>query len=106
MTDKELLQKKYDSANVTESDLSFGRTMPFGKYKGKYIYYLLVKHHRYMQWALEGTSFTLTETERWWKNKIDTVIELAKADRLISGLCGQMNLGGMDNIENPHSIVE
>lgn len=106
MTDKELLQKKYDSGSVTESDLSFGRTMPYGKYKGKYIYYLLVKHHRYMQWALDETSFSLAETERWWKNKIDTVIELAKADRLISGLCGQMSLGGMDNVENPHSIIE
>ena len=47
MTDKELLQKKYDSGSVTESDLSFGRTMPYGKYKGKYIYYLLVSSYAY-----------------------------------------------------------
>jgi hypothetical protein len=33
-------------------------------------------------------------------------LECARADNLIFGLCSQMGLGGVDNMENPHWIAE
>lgn len=108
MTDRDRLEACFQAGDVKEEDLAFGRVMPFGKHKGKYIYHLLVKHHLYMDWVLANTRFTLTGTETWWKEKIDTAVTIAEANRLISGLgfyvtrvC-KMPL----NIENPHSVVE
>lgn len=107
MTDKELLEKKYNAGKVTANDLDFGRTMPFGKYKGHHIYHLLVKHWRYMDWIVHNTTFTLTDTEKWWKAKIDIVIECRKADNLITGLAGMMGMAiPEENIENPHQVIE
>ena len=108
MTDRERLEACFRAGDVKEKDLAFGRVMPFGKHKGKYVYHLLVKHHLYMDWVLANTRFTLTETETWWKDKIDTAVTIAKADRLIGGLglCVK-SVGKLPpNIENPHSIVE
>ena len=107
MDDKSRLQKWYSmGARRPAECLDFGRVMPFGKYKGTAVYCLLVKHPFYMSWILENTGFKLTETEAWWKAKVDLAIELWRADRLIAGLAGQMHLGGVSNIENPHWIVE
>lgn len=106
MTDLEKLSKFFDEGKITENDLRFGRQMPFGKYKGKYICHLLVKHWRYMDWVAKNTRFDLNDIEVWWKNKIDLFIEMQKADNLIRCLCGQLNVGGIDNIENPHFIIE
>lgn len=107
MTDKEILEEKYNRDEVTANDLNFGRTMPFGKYKGQFIYYLLVKHWRYMDWAVKIAGFRLTETEQWWKSKIDTFIAIRRADNLIFGLSGIMNsVVPMENEDNPHCVVE
>ena len=102
MTDRQILSQKFDDGTVTETDLSFGRKMPFGKYKGTCIYYLLVAHPYYMEWILKHTKFTLTETEAWWKDKIDTII---RVDNLLCGLSSYLYMGD-SNIENPHWIVE
>ena len=107
MTDREKLETWYKhGARNAALCLDFGRKMPFGKYKGNAVYVLLVKHPMYMDWILENTGFKLTETEAWWKDKVDLVLEIIRADRLIAGLAGQMHLGGVDNIENLHWIVE
>lgn len=106
MTDTEILIEKYNGGNVTEEDLSFGRIMPFGKYKGKYIYHLLVKHWRYMDWIVNNTKFKLTETEKWWKNKIDITIAIVRADKILNGLPLPSSNILMPNIENPHLIIE
>lgn len=107
MTDKEILLDKYNKDEVTYNHLSFGRQMPFGKYKGQYIYYLLVKHWRYMDWIVTNTDFILTDTEKWWKSKIDTFIECRKADNLISGLAGMLgSCIPLENENNPHLVIE
>ena len=107
MNDKEHLENWYNAGAWNPSEqLDFGRKMPFGKHRGKAVYCLLVKHPMYMDWILENTGFKLTDTEAWWKAKVDLVLEVARTDRLVADLTGQMHLGGVDNIENPHWIVE
>ena len=104
MTTKERLIKLYNNGKVTKQDLCFGRIMPVGKYKGCYIFHLLVKHHRYMDWMVKEAKFGLTPIEIWWKNKIDTFIAIRKADNLIGGLaaCGCDASDILPNIENPY----
>ena len=107
-TEKERLEYHFEHGLVKENELDFGRIMPFGKYKGKFIYHLLVKHWRYMDWICNNTKFKLTEDEIWWKCQIDLVIELSNADRIISGvgsMLGKMEIGS-ENLENPHQVVE
>lgn len=107
MNERERLEEWYNNGAWNPAgNLNFGRAMPFGKYKGTAVYCLLVKHPLYMSWILENTGFKLNPVEAWWKEKIDLVLEIARADRLIAGLAGQMHLGGVGNIENPHWIVE
>lgn len=88
------------------SALNFGRKMPFGKHKGMYMYCLIVKHPMYLNWILKNTKFQLTRDEKWWKGKIDNALALYRVNRLIGGLAPLMKLGGIDNIENPHLMVE
>lgn len=104
--DKNRLQSLYDSGRISPSDLKFGRKIHFGKYKGEYIFFLLAAHPYYMDWVMNNTQFTLNETEIWWRAKADLELELIKADRLIYALKSQMRLGGMDNEDNPHAVVE
>lgn len=60
-----------------------------------------------MDLLITSTGFLLTDTERWWKNKIDTFIECRKADNLIYGLVGMMGLATpLENENNPHCIIE
>lgn len=103
--EKELLQKNLHNDTVLEADYQFGRIMPFGKYKGWYIYYMMLKHPCYSKWIEENTNFKFNEIERWWLNEI---IDLATADNLISALGGAVIKYGElpENIENPHSIIE
>lgn len=86
--------------------LDFGRKMPFGKYKNTAVNILLVKHPMYMDWILNNTTFRLDEDEKWLKDRVDLVLECARVDNIIFGLRSQTGLGGVDNIENPHWIVE
>lgn len=106
--EKEILERKYNTGKVRENDLSFGRIMPFGKYKGKYIYHLLVKHHRYMDWIVKNTQFGLTETEMWWKKKIDDFVSSMEDSRTVQLLSCLVGYLPTDNsYENdPHSILE
>lgn len=88
------------------SALTFGRKMPFGKHKGMYMYCLIVKHPMYLNWILKNTKFQLTKDEKWWKVKVDNALASYRINKLIGGLAPLMKLGGVDNIENPHLMVE
>lgn len=106
MTDKDLLQEKINDGTISSDDLMFGRKMPFGKYKGKYMYWLVVKHPYYVKWAVEQVKFKLTETEHWlWKECLDGLY-LCKIDRLIYDLGKQVIKSGYLPESNPHLIVE
>ena len=105
--DRKKLESWYNNGAYNASlNLNFGRKMPFGKYKGNTVYFLLVKHPKYMSWILENTGFELNEDEEWLKSIVELAIECVRADRLIMGLRTQIGLGGVDNIENPHWCVE
>ena len=105
--DRERLSRWYERETWRgASALAFGRKMPFGKHKGMYMYCLIVRHPLYLDWILENTKFQLTEDEKWWKGKIDGALALYRINRLIGGLAPLMKLGGIDNVENPHSAVE
>ena len=105
--EKELLKQKWNADEVLEADLSFGRKMPFGKYKGQYVYWLLIKHWRYMTWIVKNTGFQLTETEQWWRQKVLDYIHDFQVNQWIADLCGYMSPDeDCGNIENPHWIVE
>lgn len=119
MTDKELLEQRFRDEKVSDEDLAFGRIMPFGKHKGMYLYRLLVKHPYYMNWILENTQFTLTETEAWWKEKIDNEIKrlervnMTKRMEEYNRYLGESNYDAyydddldLGNIEDPYWIVE
>ena len=106
MTIKELLQSKVNDRTICGNDLLVGRQMSFGKYKGKYILWLLSKHPFYMKWAIENTSLQLNEVEQWWKEKVETALLLTHTNSIIYGLGKQMiKLGGLPE-GNPHAIVE
>ena len=106
-TDRQRLEAWYRRGCTNASrQLNFGRKMPFGKYRNTEIYILIVKHPRYMDWILENTGFRLNEDEKWLKDIVDTALACARINNLIFGLHSQMGLGGVDNIENPHWIVE
>ena len=92
--------------NGASTQLDFGRKMPFGKYKNTAVNVLLVKHPMYMDWILKNTTFKLNEDEKWLKDRVDIAFECTRADKLIFGLRSQIGLGGVDNMENPHWIVE
>jgi hypothetical protein len=107
VTDRQRLESWYRRGCTNPSvQLDFGRKMPFGKYRNTAVYILIVKHPRYMDWILENTNFHLNEDEKWLKYRVDMALECASADNLIFGLRSQMGLGGVDNMENPHWIVE
>lgn len=105
--DRKKLESWYNNGAYNASlNLNFGRKMPFGKYKGNTVYILLVKHPKYMGWILENTDFHLNENGKWLKDKVDTALACVRVNNLVFGLRSQMRLGGVDNIENPHWIVE
>lgn len=103
--EKQLLQKNLSNDTTQEDRYKFGRIMPFGKYKGWYVYYMILKHPHYTKWIHDNTNFKLNETEMWWLNEI---VDLIRLDKLISALgVAVTRYGEMpENIENPHSIIE
>ena len=103
---KSLLESKVEDGSICADSLLIGRTMPFGKYKGKYVLWLLGKHPFYMKWILKNTKFTLNHTEQWWKEQVDTALLLAHADSIIYKLGKQMIKDGTLPESNPHYIVE
>lgn len=106
--DKERLQYNLKNDISGESNYRFGRKVPFGKYKGWYVYWLILKHRFYAKWLNENTQFKFNETELWWFEKINEIGEGIRLNNLLSALgaivirCGELP----GNIENPHSIVE
>ena len=106
MTIKELLQSKINDNAICSDDLLIGRTMNFGKYKGKYVLWLLSKHPFYMKGIVENTSFRLNDTEQWWKEEVETALLLANVDSIIYGLGKQVIKHGELPETNPHYIVE
>ena len=83
--------------------------MPFGKYKGDSVLYLLVKHWKYMQWVLDNTNFKLNETEEWFNNYLDEQESLQYTDKILYGLSKVTSKSNViDNFPetNPHYIIE
>lgn len=103
--DKQLLQKNLHNDTTREEDYQFGRIMPFGKYKGWRVYYMILRHPRYTKWINDNTDFKLNETEMWWLNEI---IDFVRLDNLINALgAAVIKYGELpENIGNPHLIVE
>lgn len=88
---------------------TIGRKMPFGKYKGDSVLYLLVKHWKYMQWVLDNTNFKLNETEEWFNNYLDEQESLQYTDKILYGLSQVTSKSNViDNFPetNPHYIIE
>jgi hypothetical protein len=88
---------------------TIGRKIPFGKYKGDSVLYLLVKHWKYMQWILDNTNFKLNETEEWFNNYLDEQESLQHTDKILYGL--SQVASKCDVIDsfpetNPHYIIE
>ena len=103
--EKQLLQKNLRNDTAREEDYQFGRIMPFGKYRGEYIYYMILRHPGYSKWIGGNTNFKFNEIEMWWLNEI---VDLVRLDNLIGALGGAVIRYGEppENIENPHSIIE
>lgn len=106
MTIKEILQSKINNNTICSNDLLIGRVMRFGKYKGKYILWLLSKHPLYMKWMTENTSLQLNDVEQWWKEEVETALLLARVDSIIYGVGKQVIKHGDLPESNPHYIVE
>jgi hypothetical protein len=106
MNIKELLQNKINDGTICSDDLLIGRIMNFGKYKGKYILWLLGKHPFYMKWIVENTSLQLNDVEQWWKEEVETALLLAHADSIIYKVGKQVIKHGDLPESNPHYIVE
>ena len=86
-----------------------GRKMPFGKYKGKSVLWLLVKHWKYMEWICSNTNFKLNETEKWFNTYLDEQDHLQYVDNILYGLKQVVSKDTViDNFPetNPHYIVE
>lgn len=103
---KELLQSKINDGTICGEDLLIGRVMNFGKYKGKYVLWLLSKHPFYMKWIAENTSFQLNEVEQWWKEEVQTALLLDYVDSVIYRIGKQVIKHGELPESNPHYIVE
>ena len=107
-TDKELLQDNLKNDRSQESSYQFGRVVPFGKYKGWRVYYMILRHRFYAKWLNENTNFKFNETEMWWLDRINDIGEEVRLNNLLVALGGAVIRYGElpDNIENPHSIIE
>jgi len=103
---KEVLQGKIDDRSICSDDLLIGRQMSFGKYKGKYVLWLLGKHPFYMKWIVENTSFQLNDVEQWWREEVETALWLSNLDSIIYKLGKQVVKCGDLPESNPHYIIE
>ena len=104
--DKEILQSKINDRSITSDDLMFGRKMPFGKYKGQFIYWLVVKHPYYVNWIINHTKFKFTDTEIWLHKECLDDLWLGNLNDLIYDLSKQVQKLGSLPESNPHYIVE
>lgn len=105
-TDREILQSKIDDKSLCKNDLFFGRKMPFGKYKGQFVYWVVVAHPYYATWVKKNTNFRFTETESWLHNECLDELNTGNLNRLIYDLSKQVQkLGNIPEI-NPHFVVE
>ena len=106
MTIKEVLESKVANGSICADDLLIGRIMPFGKYKGSYILWLISKHPFYMKWIVDNTRFKLDETEIWWQDMVETALLLERTDRIIYAMGKEVIKHGDLPETNPHYIVE
>lgn len=106
MTDKEILQHKINDKSISSKDLLFGRKMPFGRYKGKHIYWVVVKHPYYAMWMKKNIKFQFTETESWLHDKCLEELDMGNLNRIIYDLSKQVSKVGFLPEDNPHVIVE
>ena len=106
--EKQILQNNLKNDIAGETNYQFGRKMPFGKYKGWYIYWMMLKHPFYSKWINENTQFKFNETELWWLAKVGEIYEEVRLNNLIGALGAAVARHGElpGNIENPHSIIE
>jgi len=103
---KRNLQTKIEDGSICSDDLLIGRVMNFGKYKGKYVLWLLVNHPFYMKWIIKNTTFQLNDVEQWMREQVEIELLLAHADSIIYGLGQQVIKHGYLPETNPHYIVE
>lgn len=106
MTIKEFLESKIYDRSICGNDLHIGRIMPFGKYKGEHVLWVIGAHPFYMKWVVENTQFKLDETETWWKEQVDIALLLEHSDRIIYAIGKQVIKHGELPETNPHYIVE
>lgn len=106
--EKQLLLHNLQNDIGGESNYRFGRKMPFGKYKGWHVYWMILKHRFYAKWVNENTGFKFNETELWWLDRINEIGEEIRLNNLINALgMAVIRYGGMpENMENPHAIIE
>ena len=106
--DKEILQHNLKNDIGGETNYRFGRKMPFGKYKGWYIYWMMLKHPFYTKWLIENTQFKFNEIELWWLDRVKEIYEEVRFNNLLRFLgAAVVRYGELpENIENPHSVIE
>lgn len=114
MNDKEILNDWFDDVihwRTTDTEpLRFGRVMRFGKHKGEHIYWLIVTYPNYMEWIVNNTQLKLTETEKWWRDKINEQRWFESRAKVITVGASLMKYDPEyllpDNIDDPHWAVE
>ena len=84
--EKQILQNNLQNDIAGETNYQFGRKMPFGMYKGWYIYWMMLKHPFYSKWINENTQFKFNETELWWLAKFGEIYEEVRLNNLIGAL--------------------
>lgn len=106
-TEKDKLECLLKDRNATHKDLRFGRKFWFGKYKGDYIYRVILVNPPYVKWLLNNTQFNLNDTEQWWFNHIQELSSQIYADKVID-LAVQHLSEFMPSDEecNPYAIIE
>ena len=106
--ERQHLQHNLQNDIAGETNYQFGRKMPFGKYKGWYIYWMMLKHPFYSKWVNENTQFKFNETELWWLDRVSDIYEDIRVNSLINALAAAvMRYGELpENEDNPHWIIE
>lgn len=106
--DKKKLQYNLKNDISGEFNYMFGRKIPFGKYKGWYIYWMILKHPFYAKWLNENTQYKFNETELWWLEVVKEIYEEIRLNNILNALgMAVISYGELPkNIENPHTIIE
>lgn len=108
MEEKQKLLYNLQNDISGETNYRFGRKMHFGKYKGWYIYWMILKHRFYAKWLQDNTDFKFNETESWWLDRINDIGEEIRLNNILNFIGSAVIRYGElpENIENPHQILE